>query len=70
MIETLDDVIEYLANQAGVYGAHDDENDEACKRKPCRICWTEGVKLRIKEAVKIEEQLCRGAALMEPGKEQ
>ena len=38
MIETLSDVVEYLADQVGVYGAHDDEDDEACEKKPCRVC--------------------------------
>jgi hypothetical protein len=56
-IETLQDVVEYLADQVGIYGAHD---DEACEKKPCRVCWTGDVTERIWKAVRIEEQLERG----------
>ena len=59
-IETLLDVVEWTADQAGVYGAHDDENDEACETKPCRVCWTEELTDRIWHAVRIEQQLERG----------
>lgn len=61
-IELLSDVIEFLADQAGIYGAHDDENDEACEKRPCRICWTEHVRERIEAAVKVEAQLARGGS--------
>ena len=60
-LETLQDIVEYLADQANVYGAHDDENDEACETRPCRICWTEEVTERIWRAVRLEQQLERGA---------
>ena len=59
-IETLTDVVEYAADQAGIYGAHDYENHEACERKPCRICWTTQLIDRIWAAVRIEQQLERG----------
>lgn len=58
-IETLDDVIEYLADQAGVYGAHDDDDEPDPKGKPCRSCWTSVVRLRIEAAVEIERKLAR-----------
>lgn len=57
MIETLADVVEFLADQADVYGAH----DEDCETIPCRVCWTQDVTARIRAAVKIEQQLERGA---------
>lgn len=60
-IELLSDVIEHLADQAGVYGAHDDENDAACEKKPCRMCWVEEWTIRIWAAVRVEQQLERGA---------
>ena len=60
MIETLTDIVEYCADQANIYGAHDDENDKACATKPCRQCWTEDLTLRIWAAVRIEQQLERG----------
>jgi hypothetical protein len=62
-LDTLQDVVEYLADQANVYGAHDEENDEACKTRPCRVCWTEEVTDRIWQAVRLEQQLERGREL-------
>ena len=59
MIETLDDIIERLADQIGVYGAHDEENDEACDDKPCRMCWTSELREHIEAAVKVENKLRR-----------
>ncbi len=59
-LELLTDVVEYLADQAGIYGAHDDEDDAACEKKPCRCCWTSDVIDRIWSAVRIEQQLDRG----------
>lgn len=54
-IETLDDIIEYLADYAGVYGSHDDDSDEYnCK---CRICWTSELKDRVLLAVAVEKKL-------------
>ena len=38
MIETLDDIIEWLEDQIGVYGAHD--LNECEKPEKCRLCWT------------------------------
>jgi hypothetical protein len=59
-LETLSDIIGELANQIGVYGAHDDENDAACNDKPCRVCWTSELNDRIWSAVRMEQQLERG----------
>jgi hypothetical protein len=52
MIETLDDIIEDLANQAGVYGADR------------RSCWVATVKGRIEAAVEIESRLTALAAVL------
>jgi hypothetical protein len=60
VIEQLSDIIDQLADQIGVYGAHDDENDEACQHKPCRVCWTSELWDRIHAAVELEQQLARG----------
>ncbi len=61
MLLTLNDIIEGLADKIGVYGAHDDDNDEACESKPCRVCWTSDLSDRIWAAVRLEQQLERGA---------
>jgi len=53
-IETLEDIIEELANSVGVYGAHDDER---CAVSTCRVCWTSGIEQRIREAFDIEQKL-------------
>jgi hypothetical protein len=50
MIEEFEDVIEYIADQAGIYGAHRD--GESC---PCRVCWTAAIKQRIVAAIKFED---------------
>ena len=59
-IETLSDIIDTLADQVGVYGAHDEENDEACQVKPCRVCWASELNDRIWSAVRTEQALERG----------
>lgn len=56
-IETLDDVIERLADEVGVYGAHDDENDDACAKNPCRVCWTSNLRDRLIAAIKVDQKL-------------
>lgn len=56
-IETLDDIIEQLADEIGVYGAHDEDDEDACHIKPCRMCWTSSLHDHLIAAFKIEEQL-------------
>lgn len=55
-IETLDDIIEQLADWVGVYGAHD--NDEPRPRFPpemhCRVCFVGTMHDRIEAAARIE----------------
>ena len=64
MTESVDDVIEYLANQIGVYGCH--QEGEA---RTCRVCWTADVKDRLLTAVETERllELGRQAARKERG---
>jgi hypothetical protein len=55
MIATLDDVIERLANEIGVYGAHTELHpDGKCE---CRVCWTIDTRSRILFAVELEIKL-------------
>ncbi len=64
-IETIDDIIEEIADRRGIYGAHGDESDDdtpsrtvtCTATKPCRVCWTCGLHDRIVAAVEIERQL-------------
>jgi hypothetical protein len=46
-IETLDDIIEELADLCGIYGAHDDKEP-----RTCRVCWTLELRLRIDAAMR------------------
>lgn len=58
MIETLDDIVEELANKLGIYGAHRDRSGD-CKppNHCCRCCWAAYMKARIEQAVEIERKL-------------
>lgn len=53
-IETLDDIIEQVADKIGIYGAH----DSACREnRPCRVCFTSDFRDRLKAAFEIEKIL-------------
>ena len=55
MIETLEDIIEQLADRCDVYGIGvDGEHGERCQ---CRMCWTYRLRERILAAVEIERKL-------------
>lgn len=56
MIETLDDIVEQIADWCGAYGCGigDGEHAEDCK---CRICFTIGLKERVRKAVEVERKL-------------
>lgn len=62
-IETLDDIIEELADKLGIYGAHDEDDDPdyggACS---CRCCWTSGMAERIKQGVRVDAIMHAAAA--------
>ena len=56
MIETLDDIIEQLANMLGIYGSHPEDAGDNCK---CRICFTMPLKERILRAVEVDAILAK-----------
>lgn len=60
-IEVLMDILEELANLAGIYGAHPEINDlqgpmpkGVCR---CRVCFMAGMRERILQAVEVERIL-------------
>lgn len=56
-IETVDDIVEELANFNDAYGAHVEEHpDGQCE---CRVCFTLGLADRIRAAVRNEEALAK-----------
>lgn len=55
MIETLDDIVEEIANNIGVYGSHAElAPDGQCE---CRFCFTSDLKLRIRDAMELDLKL-------------
>jgi hypothetical protein len=64
-IEVLDDILEELADKAGVYGSHPEINDVPFPMPtgvcPCRVCFMAGLRERIERAVEIENLLGRKA---------
>lgn len=59
MIETLDDIIEELADKFGIYGIGSEEGDHSAGCK-CRVCFCAWLKGRIERAVEVEGKLGRG----------
>ena len=59
MIETLDDIVEQIADKKGIYGAcpHHDDGDCDSKGLNCRCCWTADLKDRILAAVEVDRKL-------------
>lgn len=53
-LETLDDIIEELANEFMIYGTHTPSCNE---NNLCRVCYTLRMKERILRAVEIERKL-------------
>lgn len=56
-IETLDDIVEELADNLCVYGAH---STECRSGRYCRCCWTSALKERVRAAVSVERRLAKG----------
>jgi hypothetical protein len=57
-IETLEDILEELADRQGVYGAHPENRELMLGEKcGCRICFLAGIRDRIVRAVEIEKLL-------------
>lgn len=61
MIETLDDIIEELADKFGVYGIGPQEGDHPAGCK-CRICFCAWLKGRLERAAEVEHRLKRSEA--------
>jgi len=55
MIETVDDIVEQVADWIGAYGAHDPER--CTLKKQCRMCFVESFRDRIVAAVQVEQKL-------------
>lgn len=53
-VELVQDIIEELANEFGIYGSHDEHCHED---DPCRVCWTAALQVRLKHAVDAERLL-------------
>jgi hypothetical protein len=60
-IETLDDIIEQLADWIGVYGAHGepDERPGVIDDLHCRVCFQVSIRQRIEAACNIEALMRR-----------
>ena len=57
-IETLDDIIEDLADKLGIYGACRECVEESyCEENRCRVCFTSGLKSRLTMALDIETKI-------------
>ena len=54
-VESLDELAEWLADRCGIFGNAKDPEDhpDDC---PCRICFVIGIKQRMIDAVKREEE--------------
>lgn len=66
--ETMDDLVEWLADQATVSGPRDDVPDgsghaDTCR---CRLCWTMDVKRRLRAVVTLERQRALAHATLGP----
>jgi hypothetical protein len=59
MIETLEDIVEGLADKLKIYGAHDDWCDGTTLERTCRCCWTSNIQDRILRAVAVESAIHR-----------
>lgn len=58
-IETLDDIVEQLMDNLGVFGAHDErcESEDQVIQRDCRCCAASGIKARILAAMEVERKL-------------
>jgi hypothetical protein len=66
VIETLDDIVEEVANGLGIYGACPPDSEE-CALCRCRCCYTAALTARIRAAVRVEDALRRGTVLTNEG---
>lgn len=62
-LETPDELADHIADLAGIYGAHGEEETSTCTdAKPCRVCFVSGMTDRIREAVRNEALLTKDRA--------
>jgi hypothetical protein len=61
-LETPDELADFLADQVGVYGAHED--GVCTEQRPCRPCYVSELTARIRQSVKNEALL--GSMAPEP----
>jgi hypothetical protein len=67
VIEEVEDLTEWLADQVGMWGSCPDGEKDGCyQERYCRLCWTMEVKQRMRHAVlgelqRAQAQLARGA---------
>ena len=60
MIEEVDDLAEWLADQAQVWGSCPDSEQSSChQQRYCRLCWTMEVKRRMRATVREEMRRAR-----------
>ena len=57
-IETLDDIIEDLADKLSIYGVCGEGVEESyCEENRCRVCFTSGLKTRLTLALELEVKI-------------
>jgi len=63
-IETLDDIIDELADGLGIYGCggEEDSHKDDCD---CRVCFEVGMRIRIFKAIELEMAIARGKKLVD-----
>lgn len=53
-VETVEDIVEELADKLGIYGAH---SDICTEKRPCRVCWVPTMHQRLIDALRNEDLL-------------
>ena len=53
-IETIEDIVEDLADKFGIYGSHPLFGEDKCL---CRVCWVTSFRARLDRAWEIEQRL-------------
>jgi len=57
VIETLDDIVEGLANALMVYGSCPKDDDGECPEEGCRSCWEPDMKHRLRKVFEVDKKL-------------
>jgi hypothetical protein len=66
VIETLDDIVEDVASGLGIYGACPPGTEQGALCC-CRCCYTAALTARIRAAVRVDDALRRGTAMITEG---